>query len=238
MLHRIQLNVVSTGCIVVLLWMTGVWPGWPGRAQAGLMITATPAPRTVILFEDDFATYSGRWQEKTSPKASALYSEAALKMRVVSPGVFVWSVPDFKMLLRDYRIEVTADFQAGSADSWFGVALDYQGDSCFYAWLMTPQGKWQFLRRQDAESGWDDLTPPDAVPLDRAGGEGPIRLRVDVVSDRLVFWVDDQPVGRVVVEEALAGAGFGLIARAGHGYINVTFDDLVVTAILGENLAP
>jgi hypothetical protein len=224
-------KVVCAGCAVLLLLTIGRLSSAPVRAQTRFTRAATPTPREVILFEDDFMTYSGRWQEKTSPKASVVYSEATLTMRVVSPGVFVWSVPDFGTPLRDYRVEVTADFQGGSADSRFGFVLDYQDDDHFYALLTTPQGEWQFLRHQEDE--WVDLTPPDAASLNREADVS--RLRVDVVGDTLTFWADDQLAGSITVEEALSGAEFGLIARAGHGYVDVAFDDFIATVIGGES---
>ncbi len=60
----------------------------PVRAEGELTATPTSTPQGVILFEDDFATYSGRWRESEIPKASVAYSDEALVMRVVSPGVY------------------------------------------------------------------------------------------------------------------------------------------------------
>jgi hypothetical protein len=228
--HQKMVLIIFAMCPLLSI---GVLFAAPVRAQARFLLTATPAPRGVILFEDDFVTYSGRWQEKTSPKASVFYGEAALNMRVVSPGVFVWSVPDFDTILRDYRVEVTADFRGGSADSRLGFVLDYQDEEHFYALLATPSGEWQFLRRQGIE--WVELTPPDAVPLVRETDGVFVRLRVDAVGDTLTFWMDGQPAGRVTVEDSLSGEDFGLIARAGRGYVDVSFDDFVVTAIVGES---
>jgi hypothetical protein len=226
-------KAVLMSLAALVLLAAGVLISVPVRAQARNLLAATPAPRGVILFEDDFVTYSGRWQEKTSPKASVLYGEAVLNVRVVSPGVFAWSVPDFDTILRDHRVEVTVDFRGGSADSRFGFVLDYRDDEHFYALLTTLPGEWQFLRRQGIE--WVDLTPPDAASLAQEADGALIRLRVDVVGDTLTFWIDGQPAGRVIVGDALSGANFGLIARAGHGYVDVAFDDFVVTVIVGEN---
>jgi hypothetical protein len=234
LLHRTSPNVILTGCAVLSLSLLvvalGVTVSAPVRAEGEL--TATPTPRGVTLFEDDFATYSGRWRESESPKASVAYRDAALVMRVVSPGVYSWSVPDFDTALRDYRVEVMADVRGGSADSLVGFVLDYQDDEHFYAVLTTPQGEWVFLRRQGNE--FEDLTPPDAAPLDLTPDDGLLRLRADVVGAEVSLWIDDQLAGSVTVADGLSGADFGLITRAGRGYVDVSFDDFVVTAIIGE----
>jgi hypothetical protein len=234
LLHRISPNVILTGCaalsLSLLVVALGATLSAPVRAEGGL--TATPTPRGAILFEDDFATYSGRWRESESPKASVAYRDAALVMRVVSPGVYSWSVPDFDAALRDYRVEVTADVRGGSADSLVGFVLDYQDDEHFYALLTTPQGEWAFLRR--VGSAFEDLTPPDAVPLDLTPDGGPLRLRADVAGAEVSLWIDDQPAGSVTATDELSGGPFGLITRAGRGYVDVSFDDFVATAIIGE----
>jgi hypothetical protein len=224
-------NALLVGLVVVFLLAISL-AGTVRAAPQNQDVPATPTPRGVVLFSDDFATYSGRWQEKSSPKASAAYGESALSLRVVSPGVAVWSVPDFDTALHDYRAEVLVDFRDGSPDSLFGLVLDYQDDENFYALMTTSQGEWQFARRQNDE--WIDLTPPDAVPLERETGESVIRLRADVIGGTVTFFVDEQAAGRVTVEDDLSGAVFGLIARAGRGYVDVSFDDFVVTAWVGE----
>jgi hypothetical protein len=234
LLHRTSPNVILIGCAVLSIALLVVALGTafsaPVRAEGEL--TATPTPRGVTLFEDDFATYSGRWRESESPKASVAYRDAALVMRVVSPGVYSWSVPDFDAALRDYRVEVTADVRGGSADSLVGFVLDHQDDEHFYALLTTTQGEWVFLRRQG--NAFEDLTPPDAVPLDLTPNDKALRLRADVIGAEVSLFIDDQRVGRVAVTDGLSGADFGLITRAGRGYVDVSFDDFVVTAIVGE----
>jgi hypothetical protein len=234
LLHRTSPNVILTGCAVLSLSLLVVALGAtfsaPVRAEGEL--TATPTPRGVTLFEDDFATYSGRWRESESPKASVAYRDAALEMRVVSPGVYSWSVPDFDAPLRDYRVEVTADVRSGSADSLVGFVLDYQDDEHFYALMTTTQGEWVFLRRQG--NAFEDLTPPDAAPLDLTPDNGLLRLRADVVVAEVTLFIDDQPAGSFTVTDGLSRGLFGLIARAGHGYVDASFDDFVVTAIVGE----
>ncbi len=68
----------------------------------------------------------------------------------------------------------------------------------------------------------------------RPADNGPLRLRADVIGDKVTFWINDQRAGSVTVNDGLSGAPFGLIARAGRGYVDVSFDDFVVTAVVGE----
>jgi hypothetical protein len=197
--------------------------------------TSTPVPtltpRGNVLFEDDFATYSRRWREQKSPKASVAYRDSALNMRVVSPGVSVWSVPDFATRLEDYSISVTATLNEGSRDALFGFVLDYQDDQHFYALMVTRHGEWHSAQQED--STWIDLTPPDPVPVRRALDSATVRLRVDVTGDTFTLFVDDRPVATVTAENGDAsGSNFGLIARAGRGFVDVSFDDMVVTGPL------
>jgi hypothetical protein len=191
----------------------------------------TPTPQGTVLFEDDFATYSRRWREQKSPKAAIAYRSSALNVRIVSPGVSAWSVPDFTTALETYSITVTADVNGGSRDSLFGFVLDYQDDWHFYALMATWEGEWRFVQHEGDE--WIDLTPADAVPVERELDSTTVRLRVDVAEDTFSLLVDDRLAGRVTVDDSRAsGSGFGLIARAGRGFVDVSFDNMLVTGTL------
>jgi hypothetical protein len=198
------------------------------RSSATPPLAWTPTPRGTVLFEDDFATYSRRWREQKSPKAAIAYRDSALNVRIVSPGVSAWSVPDFTTALEDYRIAVTADVNGGSRDSLFGFVLDYQDDRHFYVLMATREGGWRFVLHEGNE--WIDLTPANAVPVERELDSTTVRLRVDVTEDTFTLLVDDRLAGRVTVDDSSAsGSGFGLIARAGRGFVDVSFDNILVT---------
>jgi hypothetical protein len=184
-----------------------------------------------VLFKDDFETYSGRWNLDDSPKASIAVLDSALNMRIVSPGVSAWSLPDFDVPLDDYRMEVVVSFRDGSADSSFGVVLGYQNDRDFYALVMTPEGEWRLLHCEDDD--WVDRTPADAVVAERESTKSAVRLRVDVAAESLAFYVDDHLAGEVTLDVPLTEGRFGLIALARKGYIDVSFDDVLVTVRRG-----
>ena len=196
---------------------------------AGAVLRQTPTPGN-LLFQDDFATYSHRWQTGESPKAVVEYLDDGLHMQVVSPGVSIWSVPDFDLNLATYSVEVTAEVRGGGPDSMFGFVLHYANDSDFYALVVALDETWQWLRHRNDE--WIDLTPSEAARFERESERPVVHLRVDVSGDQVTLWVDGEPVGEVTLDGVGAGRIFGLTARAGRGYIDVSFDDIMARAIV------
>ena len=195
--------------------------------------TPTPTASANVLFRDDFATYSGRWQEQETPKASVAYQDGALVLRVVSPGASVWSVPDFALPLERYTLQTRVTVRADSDDAAVGYVFGYAEDAPFWAFLVNVAGDWQVLRRDG--KAWQDVTPDDAEPLTRDPRRTTLTLRADVQPDTVRFWVDGQRVGVLQLDaDAWQGTGFGLIARAGHGRVDAAFDAVSVRA-LDEN---
>ncbi len=187
-----------------------------------------------MLFHDDFSTYSDRWTTKTSPKASVGIKDEALNLRVVSPGFSIWSVPDFDEELDHYWIHVTVQVNEGSTDSFFGLVLQYQNDNRFYALMISPAGDWLFLQRDHAS--WVDLTPADAAPLElNMEPDQPYQIDVEAHNQTFSLIVNGLPVAEVPSEDVPFGNRFGLIVQAGKGYIDASFDDMIVTAVLEES---
>jgi len=193
--------------------------------------TGTPLPENV-LFHDDFSTYSGRWTTQTSPKASAEIEDGTLNLRVVSPGVSVWSVPDFDEEMDQYRIQVTVQVNEGSADSFFGLVLQYQNENRFYALIVSPAGDWLFLQRD--HDSWVDRTPTHVTPLELEADQ-PYEIEVECRDQTFTLMVNGLLAAEVPTEDVPFGNGFGLIAQAGKGYIDASFDDMIVTAVLEES---
>ena len=196
--------------------------------------TPTPTAAANVFFQDDFATYSGRWQEQETPKASVVYRDGTLVLRVVSPGASVWSAPDFTLALTRYTLQTRVTVSADSDDAAVGYMFGYAEDAPFWAFLVSVNGDWQVLRRD--EETWQDVTPDDAEPLERDPQQTTLELRADVQPDTVRFWVDGQRVGVLQPEpEAWLGTGFGLIARAGHGRVEAAFDAISVRALADED---
>ena len=221
-----------------MMWRWGVFGVW--IAALGLLMPMgvawggnTPTPTATaanVFFQDDFSTYSGRWQVQETPKASVAYEDGALVLRVVSPGASVWSAPDFALPLESYTLQTRVTVTADSDDAMVGYLFGYAEDAPFWAFLVSVRGEWQVLRRD--EKAWQDVTPDDAEPVARDPQQTTLALRADVQPDAVSFWVDGQRVGVLQPDaEAWQGAGFGLIARAGHGRVEAAFDAISVRAL-------
>lgn len=224
--RRQRLIVSSLLLTLLLVFPLRVWGQDPGDKP---------------LFEDDFSTYSSRWLERETPKATVAYSDEMLVLRVVSPGVGVWSVPDFQVALAEYDLETTIIFREGGADAQAGVVLAYTDDvvltsaddDAFLAVLVMRSGAWQVMQFDSGE--WIDLTPDDASPVERDEASDTLVLRVELLEETLAVWIDEQPTGIVPVDEDdRPGTGFGVLARAGRDYVEVAVDEVVVREIAEE----
>lgn len=201
----------------------------PVWAQTGATAALTLPP--VLLFSDDFATYSGRWREFSSAKATVAYRDEALHMRVVAPGVAVWSVPDFRAPLLDYQIAAQVRFNAGQRDGQVGLVTGYVDDEQFVAVLLTANGEVQVWQRERSE--WHtlaDITGKTALPLGREG-RLQAELRSAAGSETLTVFINGVRIAEVQLPTGSNRGTFGLIAQAGRGYVDVSFDNVVVTAL-------
>ena len=220
---------IAAGAIIVLWWVMAVFV-IPVSATGTAQQTSTPSP--IVFFQDDFATYSHRWMESKSPKASAVYGSGVLDLRVESPGVGVWSLPDFDVALPEFQMKAAVTVNGGSTDSVAGFVMGYQDTASrgvsFYEVGATPQGEWRLFFYDDGD--WDDLTPEADVTPDPATEADTITLRVAVSGDEFRVWIDDRLAGEIRCP--LAESGFGVFARAGRGYVDVSFDDVMVTELI------
>lgn len=195
---------------------------------------STPTPRVPVLFQDDFSTYSGRWTLAESPKAAVRFQDAALALQIASPGVDLWTVPDFTAALADYHLTVEVQAEANSPDALVGFVLDYEDDEDFYVLAASFDGQW--LLRQRIGGTWLDLTP-ETVPDGTLFDQEVLILEAEISGDTVTLWISDVLYGQVTLDEPLGGAPFGLYARAGHGYLNAAFDNLIVTTASGADPA-
>ena len=167
-------------------------------------------------------------------KGGAAYKAGALVLRVVSPGVGVWSVPDFDTPLAGYSIQASVMINEGSADSVVGFVLDYESDTSFLTLGVTVGGEWRLLRYDNGT--WTDRTPDDdAASAARESTGTTFVLRADVAGDVLTVQIDDHVLGEVVLGDTLSGSEFGVFARAGRGTIDVSFDDVMVSELIEDN---
>lgn len=193
-----------------------------GAYPAALTPTASP----VRLFVDDFETYSNRWRVVETPKAGVAYQDGALWFRISSPGMTIWSAPDFSVPLADYRLEVTATVHAAAPDAWVGVVVRFASDERFYGVALWPGGDWALLRR-DGDS-WVSESYGNGEPFAALQAGSPLTMTVDVNRAAVALAVDGSPLGDIPYDSSEFEGGFGLIAYSGKGYLDVSFDDVMV----------
>ncbi len=219
-----------------VLWLGVTWIGALGDASAADSLSevarglqTSPPQVGNRLFVDDFSTESGRWSESLSPKGTAAYQDEAFHVRIVSPGVSLWSLPDFRVERPAYIVEASVVMNHASPDAWFGVVVGYVSERDFYAFLLSGGGDWRVVRREGDD--WVELTRVEAGSAGSGDGSiGPRNLAATLVEDgpdtRLILYVDCEQVGQVAVDGLPAPSGFGVMAWAGRGYVDVVFDDV------------
>ena len=174
------------------------------------------------LFLEDFTTLVNRWDRLQTAKYSADYKDFAYQFDVRSPGIAVWSLPRTEFDLDRYHIEVNAEITEDSAeDSFVGLIINYQDEDNFYVFGVNPTGTFEMR-------WWDD-----GAWADEALVEG----EFDVTDTILIHIEDNEGVYEVGINGTrlasvesgdLSGGRFGLFAQAGHGILQVSFDDYTV----------
>ena len=200
------------------------------QATEAPLLAATPRPGAV-LFQDDFHTHSGRWTVSSDTQGTIAYRSGALHVAVPASGDDLWSVPDFSVPLGDYRLEALAALREGGPETEFGLVLDYVDETRFDAWVVSPRGRWRWLRWQDSE--WHDLTPDNAMRFEVQTGVGVLRLRADVMADETELYVNGFQVGTLSLTRD-PGDRLGVIALSGERAATIAFDDVILTNLAGR----
>lgn len=232
MWRKVGAGAVTTALLLgAMIPLSGTSP--QGYAAAGPLPTVTVTLTPVLLLADDFATYSGRWREASSAKATVAYRDETLWMRVVSPGVAVWSVPDFEVPLSSYRLQATVRFNAGQPDGQAGIVFGYADDEHFQAVLLSAGGRLEALSYQRGR--WQTLASQELLAAPVPGES--VLVQMDWVNGAEEIYLVVRAGEESLIETALPAEGesglFGLIARAGRGYVDVSFDDVMVVALRG-----
>jgi hypothetical protein len=216
---------------VLVLW-AAVGPV-AGENSTGRAPTATP----IRLFVDDFETYSSRWRVVETPKAGVAHRDGELRFQISSPGVSVWSVPDFAVPLGAYRLDVAATVHAATPDSWFGIVVGYVSDEQFTVVVLRPGGEWQLMRRDGA--AWTEVAPESQEAPPGPAFDSALALSLAVNQDAVALTVDGLFLGEIPIDSGESEGVFGLIAQAGKGYLDVSFDNIVVVSeAVSESVRP
>ncbi len=180
------------------------------------------------LFTEDFTTFVNRWDRLVSAKSSADYKNFVYQMDIRSPGIEIWSLPQTDFDLDRYYIEVNANIMLGSADdSFMGIIVNYQNENNFYVFGITPAGTFEMRWWVDGEWSEEILAEgtfeiSDNTLLQIKDNEGVFDIGIN--GEQLATFESDN----------LGSGQFGLFAQAGHGILQVSFDDYTVYDI-GSN---
>ena len=174
------------------------------------------------LFTEDFTTFVNRWDRIVTAKSVADYKNFAYQMDIRSPGIEVWSLPQTDFDLDRYYIEVSASIMSESVDdSFMGIIVNYQNEDNFYVFGITPAGTFEMRWRTDGE--WADellaegnFEIADTILLQIEDNEGVFDIGIN--GEQLVSFESNN----------LSSGQFGLFAQAGHGILQVSFDDYTV----------
>lgn len=231
---------------MVRWWLGAVWVcvvglsllslvvGFPvARASDPLMpgnqAVETPEPPVEHrIFWDDFSTYSRRWTHADSPKASVTQVDGALRMYIQSPGVFASSAPDYAGWRLPYAVSVDVTLGADGDGSEYGLIVGYKHSEEYYLVGVSTDGRGISMRRQG--TSWTNIDVLGSGDLPPVAHGATHTLRVDVMSERLLLSVDGHPAGEIWVDGEAFEGGVGLFAQAGKGFVDVMFDNVVVTS--------
>jgi hypothetical protein len=207
--------VKQLSAIIVMVVLLGI----PSLARA-----QDDTSRGNRLFADDFSTFANVWETQDTGKLMVDYDRDnyAFYMDVQSVGAEAWSTPHTFLDLTRYVIEVTAISEAtNSADSTFGLLLNYVDEDNFYVFTIRASGYYEVRLRLDGE--WQ------ATPLVFGKASEAESYRLSVESDEGVFELSLNDKALVpFVNTEISGGKFGLYAQAGDGPMVVRFDDYLV----------
>lgn len=181
-----------------------------------------------ILLQDNFSTRSNRWSLEKTAKLSIEYRNEQLQMKIISPGVAAWSVPDTDLRLSHYRLTVYASVLDSSPQSAVGVIFNVQDEQNFYLLEAQPEGKYALRIVEDGV--------PRKIPLAQ-GGLAPAEefyFDLTIVDGEFTFTINDAPLP-TVQDDAFRQGIFGLYARAGRGLVQVAFDDFRVLDVPSDD---
>ena len=212
---RFNRQYLFTAAVILVLLVTNL----PVYAQGG---DDFPEQHGNRLFIEDFTTLVNRWDRLQTAKYSADYKDFSYQFDIRSPGLPVWSLPRTTFDLDRYYIEVKAEIMVDSAeDSFVGVALNYQNEDNFYVFGVMPAGTFEVR-------SWDNGTWADE-PLIEGEFEITDTILLQIEDNEGVFEIGINGERLASFENSdRSGGHFGLFAQAGHGILQVSFDDYTV----------
>jgi hypothetical protein len=178
-----------------------------------------------ILFQDDFSTKDGEWDEvSVAGEGITNYSNEAYQIRVETANTDVWANPSGQSFT-DVRVEVSAQKVTGGTDNNdFGVVCRYKDELNFYFFIISSDGYYgigKVVEGQQELIGMDSMLPSDTINQ----GDATNTVRGDCIGETLTLFVNGEQV------DSQSDTG---IKEGNVGLMAGTFDD-TPTDILFDN---
>lgn len=188
--------------------------------------TAPAAPN--ILFQDDFSSKRGGWDEINVDDGITDYGDGVYRILINISDTDVWANPA-NLSFADTSIEVDAIKVAGPEDNDFGLICRYQDNSNFYFGIISSDGYYAIgivLDGTQTAIGQEGMQPATKGII-KAGSETN-RLRFDCVGDTLSLYANGQLIASVQdanFTEGNVGLLAGTFSETG---VEINFDNFVV----------
>ncbi|MCA9970704.1 MAG: hypothetical protein KC425_10840 [Anaerolineales bacterium] len=202
----------------------------------GLVILLTACLGQNAPFQETFDD-AGDWRVGAQEDADGQVVDGVYDLLVKADSVVIWTTAGREFGDATYQVEATQ--VEGPVNNGYGMLfrVDDERDN-FYVFEVSGDGYVWIGRYRNGGEGEDGVEPlvgdwwfeSDAV---NQGLNATNVLRVEAEGSNMVFFVNDQEVGRVS-DAAFAAGDIGLMVETlGEGGVRVQFDDFFVTPKTG-----
>lgn len=195
-------------------------------ASIACLSAATQAPKSDVLFSDDFSTTDKKWDQVTDTSRSTEYYNNAYRIVVNDTSIDAWANPG-KESFTDTHVEVDATKNAGPDDNDFGIICRYTDIDKFYYGVVSSDGYYSILKMTGDGGkilGHDNLLESDKINL----GAATNHIRFDCVGTTFTLYVNGSQIDQQTDSDYTAG-NVGLLAGTfGTAGTDILFDNFVV----------
>lgn len=181
-------------------------------------------------FQDAFIPgQTGKWLLENDELGSTEINSEQLVVTVKPPNTMQYAALE-EPAFSDFVLEVDARQRAGKPEASYGVLFRMVDGSQFYRFEITGNGSY-IIERRDANGSWTRLIPEwKTSPAINQGLNVANRLKVIANGPELTFYVNDILLEQIT-DSAYSSGRIALDAGTfGGGDLQVSFDDLAVSA--------
>lgn len=211
------------------------------KTNPDLTPTESTTPQAQVVLQDDFSDVNSGWNVSMDKVSERVYQDGEYIMRV-GPRVSAsgnsdhsssynncfnnWSTMELAQGT-DIAIDVDVHHISGPVQATYGIIFNYQDDTNFYYYQVSPGGFWALVRR--TPEGFFDQTDlmTEQVIL---RGTAINHLRVEL-SDRTAFLINGEPVSLIDIPEQSGSIGFWVDNCSGSDIFEAGFDNLMVSKL-------